>query len=51
MNAISINYATLGMETMVKIFELADLLKCTPKEAAKTYLLHKAKRVQRGEAA
>lgn len=38
MNAISLEYTDLSSEALIKIFQLADLLAITPKEAAKVWL-------------
>jgi len=45
MNAISLEYSDLSSAALVKIFQLADLLSVTPKEAAKIYLTTKAKAI------
>lgn len=47
MNAISLEYSDLSSAALVKIFQLADLLSVTPKEAAKIYLTTKAKAATR----
>lgn len=51
MNAISLLYTDLSSEALIKIFQLADLLGVPPKEAAKIYLVAKAKQVEAGKAA
>ena len=43
MNAISLEYTDLSSAALIKIFQVADLLGITPKEAAKVYLAAKAK--------
>lgn len=43
MNAISLEYTDLSSAALIKIFQLADLLSVTPKEAAKIYISAKAK--------
>ncbi|HEX7261885.1 MAG TPA: hypothetical protein VF258_08730 [Luteolibacter sp.] len=43
MNAISIAYTDLSSAALIKIFQIADILTVTPKEAAKIYLAAKAK--------
>jgi hypothetical protein len=43
MNAISLEYTDLSSAALIKIFQLADLLSVTPKEAAKIYLAAKAR--------
>lgn len=42
MNAMSIDYNALNPAALIKIFELADFLKSTPKEAAKMWLMYEA---------
>lgn len=43
MNAMTLNYSDLGREALEAIFQLADLLKTTPKRATELYLNHVAK--------
>ena len=38
MSAIQPRYHRLGLKVIVKIFELADILEITPREATKLYL-------------
>lgn len=38
MNAISLEYGDLSNSALIKIFQIADILTVTPKEAAKIYL-------------
>lgn len=45
MNAISLEYTDLSSAALIKIFQLADLLGVTPKDAAKIYLAAQAKKV------
>ncbi len=42
MNAMSVDYNKLPSAALIKIFELADLLNSTPKEAAKMWLMYEA---------
>jgi hypothetical protein len=42
-NAISLEYTDLSSAALIKIFQLADLLSVTPKEAAKIFLSVKAR--------
>jgi hypothetical protein len=42
MHSISLQYTDLSAAAMVKIFQLADLLGITPKDAAKVYLAAQA---------
>jgi hypothetical protein len=44
MHSISLQYTDLSAAAMVKIFQLADLLGITPKDAAKVYLAAQAKK-------
>jgi hypothetical protein len=44
MNAISLEYTDLSSAALIKIFQLADLLSVTPKQAARIYLSVQAKR-------
>jgi hypothetical protein len=44
MHSISLEYTDLSSAALIKIFQLADILGVTPKEAAKIYLSAKAKR-------
>jgi hypothetical protein len=48
---LEIDYASLGLAALVKIFELADLLGVTPKQAAETYLRLEASKSKKEEAA
>lgn len=43
MHSISLEYTDLSSAALIKIFQLADILVVTPKEAAKIYLATKAK--------
>lgn len=43
MHEVRIDYKAFEVSALIKIFELAELLNTTPKSAAKTYLLYKAK--------
>lgn len=49
MNAISLEYTDLSSAALIKIFQVADLLGITPKEAAKLYLAAKAKQAPQTE--
>lgn len=51
MNAISLEYTDLSSAALIKIFQLADLLGVTPKDAAKIYLAAQAKKVTQTQAA
>ncbi len=42
MNAISLEYTDLSSAALVKIFQIADLLSVTPKEATKIYIKARA---------
>ena len=44
MHSISLEYTDLSSAALVKIFQLADLLGITPKDAAKVYLAAQAKK-------
>lgn len=44
MSAITLSYRDLSFEAMVKISELADILKVTPSRAREIYLSESAKR-------
>jgi hypothetical protein len=44
MNAISLEYSDLSSAALIKIFQIADLLDVTPKEAAAIYLAVRAQR-------
>ena len=44
MHSISLQYTDLSAAAMVKIFQLADLLGITPRDAAKVYLAAQAKK-------
>ena len=43
MHSISLEYTDLSSAALIKIFQIADILSVTPKEAAKFYLAAKAK--------
>lgn len=49
--AMDINYASMGLAGIVKVFELADLLGVIPKVAAETYLRLEASKAKKEEAA
>lgn len=51
MNAISLEYADLSSAALIKIFQLADLLEVTPKQAATIYLTAKAQQANEQQAA
>ncbi|MBK1884169.1 hypothetical protein JIN85_17245 [Luteolibacter pohnpeiensis] len=44
MNSISLQYPDLGSAVLIKIFQIADILAITPKEATKIYLAIQAKK-------
>lgn len=44
MHSISLEYTDLSTAAMVKIFQLADILGITPKDAAMVYLAAQAKK-------
>lgn len=46
MHSISLEYTDLSSAALVKIFQLADLLGITPKDAAKVYLAAQAKKAK-----
>lgn len=43
MHSIALEYTELSSAALIKIFQIADILSVTPKEAAKCYLAAKAK--------
>ena len=45
MRPIELTYSDLSFTTMVKIFELADRLDVTPREAAQRYLVYLAQQM------
>lgn len=49
MHSISLEYSDLNSAALVKIFQVADILSVTPKEATKIYLSSKAKKAIRRE--
>jgi hypothetical protein len=51
MHAISLEYTDLSSAALIKIFQLADLLEVTPKQAAKIYLTAKATKATTTKAA
>lgn len=52
MNAICLEYTDLSSAALIKIFQIADILGVTPKEAAQIYLAQRAKQqIEEGKAA
>lgn len=51
MTIIALEYSDLSSAALIKIFQLADLLGVTPKEAAQIYLSSKAQAELEEEAA
>ena len=49
--AMQIDYSSLGLASLVKVFELADLLGVTPKVAAETLLRLEASKSKKEDAA
>lgn len=50
MHSITLEYTDLSSAALVKIFQLADLLGITPKDAAKVYLSAQAKKAKAAKA-
>lgn len=49
MNSIALEYTDLSIVALVKIFQVADILGITPREAVKVYLAAKAKQAPQTE--
>lgn len=50
MSALCTRYTKLGLKTLVKIFELADILEITPSAAAELYIENQLGKKRKGAA-